>query len=535
MLLSRALRVSLLFAVFALGCSDESRSPVAPPPEETASEDSGARDLVVQVERPIHGPEVGARVMLDGQDVVLESRTDSRGEARFSEIVDGMYFLRIDPVDEPSFVRRIDVGPPFPVRIEIVLDSLDGVGRAGLAWDGATRLWGEAVDLRVESVPAAIDSVIWRSLNDFYHGGPVILGRGSELRTSALKPGTTTVQARLYRADRLMAMGAANVDVVYRSSWNVALEGRALEGQGAADVWVDGEFAYVSRGDGISIVRIAGTIDEVGRFTERDLFNRDVKVADGIAYLSNESDSGEAVVVVDVGDPVRPARLAAIAGSRVHNLYVDGERLYTASPGVGFHGYDVSDPTRPSIVGSFERMHIDAHDVHARDGLVFGAVIDAHGEAADVVVALDPGLVAVGSAVFESGDTHTAWLSEDGRHLYVTDERTNAPIRILDVTNPADPRLVSTYQPRLGAVPHNFQVRDDRLAFLSHYVHGVEVVDVSDPVAPRLVGFFDTRPGPEGGGFQGAWGVHWDERGRFVASDRTEGLFVLRYVGPGGP
>jgi len=131
--------------------------------------------------------------------------------------------------------------------------------------------------------------------------------------------------------------------------------------------------------------------------------------------------------------------------------------------------------------------------------------------------------------------------------LRCADEIVNAPLRIYDVSDPADPVLVSTFRPRLGAVPHNFQVRDGGLAFLSHYRHGMEVIDVSDPQNPRTVGFYDTHPGadePVEGAlapaheeteFEGAWGVHWTADGRIVVSDMNRGVFVLRYTGPGGP
>ena len=151
--------------------------------------------------------------------------------------------------------------------------------------------------------------------------------------------------------------------------------------------------------------------------------------------------------------------------------------------------------------------------------------------------------------------THSAWLSADGRTLYVLDELVNAPVRIFDVSSPADPRLVGTYQPRLGTIPHNLLVRDGTTAYLADYKNGVEVLDVSDPRRPRLLGFYDTHPGvarddgwntpgggasrapvpaheKEGGVYEGAWGVHWDDAGRIVVSDLTSGLFVLRYTGP---
>jgi choice-of-anchor B domain-containing protein len=231
--------------------------------------------------------------------------------------------------------------------------------------------------------------------------------------------------------------------------------------------------------------------------------------------------------------------------SSAHNVWLDGSTLYIAnSQSRLIHIWDVSDGAAPRAVSTIGALGGCAHDMYVAGGVLYGAFYRCPGGGAELLVAsvANPASPAALAHVSYAGAqlTHSTWLSADGGYLYVADEVVNAPIRIFAVANPANPVLVGTYQPRLGTIPHQFQVRDARYAFLAHYKHGVEVVDVSDPVHPRLVGFYDTHPGeaadgttpgPPGAGlFGGAWGVHWTDDGKIVVSDENGGVFVLRFL-----
>jgi choice-of-anchor B domain-containing protein len=238
-----------------------------------------------------------------------------------------------------------------------------------------------------------------------------------------------------------------------------------------------------------------------------------------------------------------------------HTVWLEGSLLALASQVTkAIHLYDVSDPGNPAALSSIFAQNATAHDIHVRDGRLFGSYMAlAPGQDAELVVAsvVDPAHPAVTARVHYPGAvlTHSSWLTGNGAILYVADEIVNAPIRIFDVSDLAQPVLVGTYQPRMGTVPHHFHVRDGRFAYLSHYKHGVEVIDISDPLRPRLVGFYDTHPGAaadvqpthagslapaheKGGGlYEGVWGVDWTEDGRIVVSDINRGVFLLRYTG----
>ncbi|HEY7472687.1 MAG TPA: hypothetical protein VIE68_10120 [Gemmatimonadota bacterium] len=446
-------------------------------------------------------------------------------------------------------------------------------GELAIVWDGHTVDWGAAEFLRAEidGEPADVE---WRSLSDLYLGQPVELGRGAETTTAPLRPGTTIVEARIRSGDAVVARDTAQVTVRYRQSWNMTLEGMVpYPDETVADVWVTGHNALVARraAGGISIVDIDG-LREIGRFTAPGLFTQDVKAAGELAFVSHEGpDYPDAVTILDLEDPTRPRAVGRISRGQTptaHNLWIDGTTLYVAAPFEtrAIHAWDVSDPATPRQLGTIHSTDGSAHDIHVRDGRVFGSFLPIGGNIGELVIAgAAPGLTRNSLTTYPGAFTHSSWLAADGRHLFVADEVVNAPIRIYDVSDPSAPVLVGRYQPRLGTIPHNFQVRDARTAYLAHYKHGVEVVDVSDPTAPRLAGFYDTKPGvdadvsPGPGGqsiasavaltrdlcerhclasaaamasiFAGAWGVHWTDDGRIVVSDMNRGLFVFRYTG----
>lgn len=426
-------------------------------------------------------------------------------------------------------------------------------GPLAISWDGRTIAWGEPAVLRasLDGATAPIE-VEWVSLSDNYLGAPVVLGHGPEVSTHALRPGTSRVEARL-STPAGMVRDTVLVTVQYRESWNVQREALVPFPDGTVgDVWVAGNVAIVARrgATGASFVALDGLVTEIGRFTAPGLFTQDVKAAGGRAYLTNEGDYLDGTVaILDIADPTAPALLGNVPigmGPRAHNVYIQGDVLAIASPPTGdVHLVDVSDPAAPRALGTVSTTMSGAHDMHLAGNLLFGAFLGGELTVADIS---NPAAPAVLSRIHYSGAfTHSAWLAADGRHLYVLDEVVNAPVRIYDVSSPANPVLAGIYQPRLGTIPHNLQVRDGRFAYIANYKNGVEVLDVSDPARPRLVGFYDTHPGAasdggvaqslsmahEKGGalFEGNWGVHWTADGRILASDMNRGLFVLRYTG----
>lgn len=155
--------------------------------------------------------------------------------------------------------------------------------------------------------------------------------------------------------------------------------------------------------------------------------------------------------------------------------------------------------------------------------------------------------VFLGRTVYPTGEgaTHSVWLTADEQHLLVADE-VLAPrpdgwgyLRIFDVRNRAAPIQVGRYVTpnsqtarRDGTYTiHNPFVVGDR-AFLSWYSDGIRVLDITDLAQPREVASFvpPAVADPFGTNPKSAqvWGVYV-EGNLVLASDMNAGLYVLRY------
>jgi choice-of-anchor B domain-containing protein len=148
-----------------------------------------------------------------------------------------------------------------------------------------------------------------------------------------------------------------------------------------------------------------------------------------------------------------------------------------------------------------------------------------------------------GQLVYDGlGYAHSGTSSRDGRYLFSFDELDersfcgNSSIRILDIADPANPRLAGSWTSGTPAIEHNGHVVGD-LLYVAHYERGLTVLDVTNPLVPREVGFFDTYPASDEPLFHGAWGVYpYLPSGNVLLSniDGAPGLFILRYAVPPG-
>ncbi|MFN2382862.1 MAG: hypothetical protein ABR559_01205 [Gemmatimonadota bacterium] len=525
---------------------------------------NGPRDssgtLVIEVERPDGTPVAGASILL--MPGARAATTNAQGEARLTQVAAGDYIITTRLGGGNPTNTSVAFRDPFPAAVRVTLRS--GLESIQVHWDGRAVAWGAPEPLTATVSGASGGEIVWVSLDDPFLGQPTELGRGAAITTAALRPGATRVEARYVVSGTIVARATVVVTATYRQTWNVTREALVpYPDNTVGDVWVHEDHALLARrgAGGISIIQLNGAIGEVGRFGEgMGLFTQDIVAsANDIAYVANERrELPFSVYLVDIASPGAPRQVGVVPtsiASTAHTVWHDNGVLYVASPFVSqaIHLFDVADPAAPRELGRVNATRGNAHDTYARDGVMYGAYLPlSAGTQGELVIAnvTNPAAPAPRSfTTYPGAFTHSAWLTVDGRYLYLADETINAPIRIYDVANPAQPVLAGTYRSRLGAVPHHFQVLNGTRAYLTNYKHGVEVLDISNPVTPRLIGFFDTlegiqadfqEDGPAGGlvpadekGFhqyQGAWGVHWTSDGRFVVSDMQTGLHVLRFT-----
>jgi len=307
--------------------------------------------------------------------------------------------------------------------------------------------------------------------------------------------------------------------------------------------WVDDdgtEYALVGNFTGVSVVNIADPSNPfIADFAEGVSSGwRDIKSWGDFAYVTNET--GDGIMVIDMSylpdsvsyynwEPFIP-ELGTLESA--HNLYIDEHGMaYISGANINSGGIlfvDVaSTPGQPQYVAHADARY--SHDVYVRGDTMYSSDIyagflsisDVSQKDAPVVLATQPTPFSF---------THNAWISDDGKTVFTTDERANAPVAAYDISDLNNITLLDEFRPlatiNQGVIPHNVHVLNDFLV-ISHYTDGGVIVDAHRPDNLIEVGQYDTFLGASGG-FGGNWGAYpFLPSGLILLSDRSGGLFIV--------
>ncbi|MCB0822809.1 MAG: choice-of-anchor B family protein [Bacteroidales bacterium] len=310
-----------------------------------------------------------------------------------------------------------------------------------------------------------------------------------------------------------------------------------------SDIWgyadeEGNEYALVGTYSGLSIVDVTDPSNPTEVFfgTGAGSIWRDIKTWGDYAYVSNESFGG--VYIVDLS-PLPGGEITVTSSftgnaypfQSAHNLYIDETgKMYIFGADNGNGGAIIcdltSDPMNPEELGRFNTYYL--HDGMARGDTLWGAAIYAGNLLAiDVSNPASPSIM--GSVSTPGNFTHNCWVSQDGTHVFTTDEVSNGYIGAYDVSdlsNIIETDIIQT-APGTNVIPHNTHVIGDFLV-TSYYTEGITIHDVSRPDNIFEVGHFDTSPGYSGSGYHGSWGAYpFLPSGNILASDIENGLYIL--------
>jgi hypothetical protein len=300
--------------------------------------------------------------------------------------------------------------------------------------------------------------------------------------------------------------------------------------------------------------------------------------------------AAEGLLVWDLGEPAAPRLLGhwrTQADGTHRNFYAGGRYVHAAAGAPGMSGriyvaVDIADPAAPRAVGRWwwpgqDRAggeafsEADAGKVinhhggaYVRDGLAYCPWMGAGMAILDVSDPAAPALVGSLSVQPPLG----SWLAMHscvpvpGRPLVVInseaiEERCREPanfIALVDVADPADPRLISLFpQPsdpsgdgfcakggRFG--PHNQHqdqghpalLRSSEYVFATYFNAGLQIFDIRDPHAPEIAGFYIPDDPPRRLGplpselVVQCEDVLVDRRGFAYVTEKNSGLYVLR-------
>ena len=305
----------------------------------------------------------------------------------------------------------------------------------------------------------------------------------------------------------------------------------------------------------------------------------------------------EGVLIWSLADPVHPTLLGQYktGGLGTHrNGYYGGRYMYLAAGAKGYSGnifeiVDINDPAHPVEVSRWALPELALPDPNAMNtawphghGLHGPPVIEgnlAYLPFGTKFVILDISDVRhpkeVSELTFDPPyhllfAVHTV-LPFPSRKIVETNSEgfcAEGPsqVSLIDVADPAKPQILSYFpvpEPPPGAPYQNFCERSpgfgahnvnmmfhnpsvdhsDNIIYMTYTNAGLRVFDISDARLPREIGYFvppnreqkeGAAAGAEGGVSNGA-DVIVDTRGYIYMSDRSQGIWVLRYTGPKPP
>ncbi|MCI5056148.1 MAG: choice-of-anchor B family protein [Flavobacteriales bacterium] len=308
------------------------------------------------------------------------------------------------------------------------------------------------------------------------------------------------------------------------------------------DIWgtvVNGtEYALVGVRTGFSVVDLSNPSNPTEVFSEAGATStwRDIKTWNNHAYVTNESAGG--LLIVDLSTLPGNANLftktytgSSYPWTTAHNLYIDENGIcYIFGANYNQGGVIIldltQDPKNPVELGTWNQHYL--HDGVARGDTLWGsAVLSGIQLAIDVTNKSNPTTMV--NWATPHNFTHNCWFSDDGSHLFTTDEVSDAYVAAYDVSDFNNVTETDKIQssPGQNVIPHNTHVLNDFLV-TSYYTDGVQIVDAARPHNIIEVGNFDTSPSYSGNGFNGCWGAYpWLPSGLVLATDIEEGLYVL--------
>jgi choice-of-anchor B domain-containing protein len=263
---------------------------------------------------------------------------------------------------------------------------------------------------------------------------------------------------------------------------------------------------------------------------------REARTFGEYAYVTTEANTGLDIIDLRSVDAPLKVQTWRETFTSAHSLYIDESRGLLFANGTrnaarepqGMRVLDLAaNPRQPREIGSFTGYYI--HDLYARGNRIYAAAIN-NGFLGILDFSRPSDIREI--TRFQTGGafTHNAWLTDDSRYLFTTDERSGRPLEGWDVSDPLRPRKVSEYIARPAGIPHNVVIDGTRMV-VAHYADGVHVLDVTNPENPRPLGSFDTFSPPTEG-FVGCWSAYiFPGSNLIIASDIQGGLFVIQLDG----
>lgn len=368
-----------------------------------------------------------------------------------------------------------------------------------------------------------------------------------------------------------------------------------MEIAGGGQIVIDGKYAYIGhqhRPQGTSILDISDPYKPKVLSTlmpgHPSSHSHKVRVAADLMVVNSEFERGHGrreeysdggFRLYDVSDRSNPKLIAFVKthGKGVHRFDLDENYAYISTEMEGFIGnilviYDIRNPSKPAEVSRWcmERQHVAAgeephpkraehrlhHAMRCADEMYAGcwmsgiSIIDVRDINRPRTLAryeYDPPCPEPTHTFLKVphpiGGKQIAVSTEEERANRGADAgKPHAPLRIWDVSDPTQPKLLYSYFLPESATPYpaskvrfgTHQLREkvdgDNLLYVTWFAGGLRIIDINDPASPKECGYFIPKPG-DGVAAPLTNDVFKDERGLLWVTDKERGLDVIEYRG----
>jgi len=306
---------------------------------------------------------------------------------------------------------------------------------------------------------------------------------------------------------------------------------------------VDGkEYALVGAENGLSIVDVSVPSNpvEIVQIPGPSSSWREIKTVGDYAYITTEDGSIGLQIVqltnlpnTNLAVATWKPKIGSDSLETIHALHADNGKIYLYGSNVGNGGCIIADvsttPMAPVYLGKYDPRYI--HDGFVRnDTLYAGHIYDGETSVVKLTNPASPVLL----ATFETPTkfTHNAWLSQNSKVCFTTDENTDSYLAAFDISDLSNISETDRIQsnPESNSIVHNTHILQKNsvdYAVTSWYVDGFTITDASRPRNLVQVGNYDTYTGSLTG-FNGCWGVYpFLPSGTIVTSDIFGGLDVF--------
>ncbi len=253
-------------------------------------------------------------------------------------------------------------------------------------------------------------------------------------------------------------------------------------------------------------------------YNEDILYARDVAVVGNYAYLANGTE-GIKVLNIENPDNISLETEVSISSGSARKIFTDvaDNKIYVACSFGGVRIYDISTPSSPELIGSFNTAY-SAQDIWVENGYAYVADYLDGMEVWDVS---DPSNI-VGVATTDQPVNGMEVFKKDN---YVFLSGLVSGVRIIDCSDLNNVHEVAYIRTTDYSNSYAAFV-DDNYIYIADGRKGVHVVDYENFDSPQVVGYFQT-----GGRARDIW---VDEEKNIYVADENDGIYILRYVAPDG-